>query len=293
MGKLNFDSWKNEMKKFAKHYNLDIQEVYQRFILEEFAQMISHSDYKEKFIIKGGFVVSTLLGFETRMTRDIDVTYNSIIYDEVEITKIINDITEVDYNTIFSYSISNIERSQENDDYSGYIITLSAKRDVTRFYLKLDVSNNSLVYPKAIQSQLKSLFSNSNIDLYTYHIESIIAEKFETTLDRGEFNGRIRDLFDIYFLMTDCIRMIDYKILCDTIIKVSEDRGTISNLKEYENIKNDLLQSRIFNQNFNKYKDLQYPQYEIELEDIFLIFDGIYTLVDNNNENQEVIIFNK
>lgn len=283
MEKVNIDSWKHQMKKFADRYNLDIQEVYQRFILEEFAQMISHSDYKEKLIIKGGFVVSTLLGFETRMTRDIDITYNSIIYDESEITKIIIDITKVDYNTIFSYSISNIEKSQEDDDYSGYVITLSAEREATRFYLKLDVSNNSLIHPQAIESQLKSLFSNSNIDLYTYHIENIIAEKFETTLDRGEFNGRIRDLFDIYFLMTECSRMIDDKILRDSIIKVSEDRGTMSNLKEYENIKNELLQSKIFNQNFNKYKSLQYPHHEIQVEDIFLLFDSIHALVDNND----------
>lgn len=51
MGKANNDAWKHQMKKIADRYNLDIQEVYQRFILEEFAQMISHSDYKEKFII--------------------------------------------------------------------------------------------------------------------------------------------------------------------------------------------------------------------------------------------------
>ena len=92
MVKVNIDSWKHNMRRFSSEYNLDIQEVYQRFILEEFAQMISHSNYKEKFRIKGGFVVSTLLGFETRMTRDIDVTYSSVIYSKEEITTIINNI---------------------------------------------------------------------------------------------------------------------------------------------------------------------------------------------------------
>lgn len=82
----NIDSWKHQMRSFSHQYNLDIQEVYQRFILEEFAQMISHSKHKEQFIIKGGFVVSALLGFQTRMTRDIDATYKSIIYSQEEIT---------------------------------------------------------------------------------------------------------------------------------------------------------------------------------------------------------------
>lgn len=74
MKNLNIDSWKHKMKKYSEDLELDIQEVYQRFILEEFAHKISYSDYKEQFIIKGGFVVSTILGFETRMTRDIDLT---------------------------------------------------------------------------------------------------------------------------------------------------------------------------------------------------------------------------
>lgn len=200
MTKVNIDSWKYKMKKFSEKYNLDIQEVYQRFILEEFAQKISHSNYKEKFIIKGGFVVSTILGFETRMTRDIDATYNSVIYTKNEIATIINEIIDAKYNSIFSYSISNIEKAQEDDKYSGYIITLSAQLNDTRFYLKLDISNNSLIYPEAIQNNLKSLFYDSTINVYSYQVENIIAEKFETTLDRGEFNGRMRDLFDIYFL---------------------------------------------------------------------------------------------
>lgn len=189
MSRKKIDSWKSEMRKYSKKYNLDIQEIYQRFILEEFARLISESDYNNQFILKGGFVVSTLLGFETRMTRDIDLTYKSIIYNKNEIKNIIDNIINSPYENIFSYSISNIKKAQEDDEYSGYIVTLEATLENTRFNLKLDVANNSLVYPEAIQNNLKSLFYDLDINLFTYHIENIIAEKFETTLDRGEFNG--------------------------------------------------------------------------------------------------------
>lgn len=279
MTKVNIDSWKYKMKKFSEKYNLDIQEVYQRFILEEFAQKISHSNYKEKFIIKGGFVVSTILGFETRMTRDIDATYNSVIYTKNEIATIINEIIDAKYNSIFSYSISNIEKAQEDDKYSGYIITLSAQLNNTRFYLKLDISNNSLIYPEAIQNNLKSLFYDSTINVYSYQVENIIAEKFETTLDRGEFNGRMRDLFDIYFLMLERSQEIDSKKLVESIIKVSEDRGTISNLSSYQDIKKELKNSKIFKENFKRYKNVQYPQSNVSLEDIFAVFDDIHDYI--------------
>lgn len=123
------------------------------------------------------------------MTRDIDLTYKSIIYNKNEIKNIIDNIINSPYENIFSYSISNIKKAQEDDEYSGYIVTLEATLENTRFNLKLDVANNSLVYPEAIQNNLKSLFYDLDINLFTYHIENIIAEKFETTLDRGEFNG--------------------------------------------------------------------------------------------------------
>lgn len=71
----NIDSWKSAMKNLAKERNLDVQDVQQRFVLEEFAYKIGASDYKNSLILKGGFVVSTLLGLDTRTTRDIDVTY--------------------------------------------------------------------------------------------------------------------------------------------------------------------------------------------------------------------------
>lgn len=273
------------MKYFSKKFNLDIQEVYQRFILEEFARLISHSKHKEQLVLKGAVVVSTLLGFETRMTRDIDLTCKSVIYNEDEITNIIKDIINTPYKSIFNYAITHIKKAQEDDEYPGYMFSIEATLENTRFYLKLDVANNTLVYPDAIQTNLKSLFNDLNIELYTYHIENIIAEKFETTLDRGEFNGRIRDLFDIYFLMNECSQMIDNSTLIDSIIEVSRDRKTLNNLSLYPEIKDYLINSKILNQNFKRYKGLQYSRYAIELEDIFKVFDKIYNLIKSQNVN--------
>lgn len=276
---LNIDSWKHKMKKYSEDLELDIQEVYQRFILEEFAHKISYSDYKEQFIIKGGFVVSTILGFETRMTRDIDLTYSSTIYSDDEIKAIINNVIKAPYDSVFNYTITNIKKAQKDDEFPGYIITIQASLDNTKFDIKLDIANNTLIYPEAIENNLSSLFSNTKINVYTYHLENIIAEKFETTLDRGEFNGRIRDLFDIYFLFTKSKTIIDKDILKTSILAVSEDRETFDNLKNYKKIKSNLLNSPIFNQNFIKYRDLQYPDSDLNLIDIMNVFDIIYEYI--------------
>lgn len=278
----NIDAWKNSMDRFSKANNLDIQEVYQRFILEEFSRKISASPAKDNFIFKGGFVVSTILGFDTRMTRDIDITYKSTIFSENEIRSIILNIIDSPVKTVFNYSLANIKKIQSDDEYPGFSVTIKATLNKTQFNLKLDISNNTLVFPEAINNNLQSLFSDEKINLFTYYLENIIAEKFETTLDRGEFNGRIRDLFDIYFLFTTRRYLIDDETLSISILKVSEDRDTLANLLGYHEIIRALSESVIFNKNFNKYNKQQYPNHDIKLVDIISVFNSIYTLLDIN-----------
>lgn len=109
----------------------------------------------------------------------------------------------------------------------------------------------------------------------TYPLESIIAEKLETTLDRGELNGRMRDLVDIYLLMENNGFMIDAELLANTIVEVSKDRGTLTNLKESSEIIQSLSESKIFNSNFTKYVEFNYPNMTITLDQVFEKFNDI------------------
>ena len=277
----NIDNWKSTMKTIAKNRNLNIQDVQQRYVLEEFAVKISKSNYKDQLIFKGGFVVSTLLGLNTRMTRDIDMTSISNIYNIEDITEIITDITRTNTHSFFHYELVSIRPAQEDDHYSGFVVVLKATLDRTEIKFKLDISNNTLIYPEAIDNQLKSLFSDETIKLNTYLLENIIAEKYETTLDRGEFNGRIRDIVDIYLLMKNNAFMIDNNLLATTIVEVSKDRETIHNLADFKDIIDTLRSSVIFNENFNRYMLNQYPFMNIKLNDIFIVFENINEMVQS------------
>ena len=113
----------------------------------------------------------------------------------------------------------------------------------------------------------------------TYPIENIIAEKYETTLDRGEYNTRIRDLFDIYLLMNENSYLIDEKLLAKTIIEVSKDRDTIENIDDFDEIIELLEESQIFNKRFNNYKEKQYPHMNITLKEIFEKFRLINKMI--------------
>lgn len=275
----NVENWKTEIKKLAKSKKLDIQDVQQRYILEEFAEKISLSKYSNMLVLKGGFVVSTLLGLDTRMTRDIDITCKSTIYSLDEMKIILQEVIETKSESFFDYSIGCVVESQIDDYYSGFIAQIIAKNEKTLIKIKLDISNNTLIFPDALKSYFNSLFSTKKIELMTYPIENIIAEKYETTLDRGEYNTRIRDLFDIYLLMNENSYLIDEKLLAKTIIEVSKDRDTIENIDDFDEIIELLEESQIFNKHFNNYKEKQYPHMNITLKEIFEKFRLINKMI--------------
>lgn len=278
----NIDQWKNGMIKYAKEKNMDLRDVQQRFILEEFAEKISNSKYRDSLIIKGGFVVSNLLGFENRTTLDMDATVNSTVYSVEEINNMIIDIIEEDITkSFFDYRIGDIKEGQSDDGYPGYIVSILALKGKTRLNLKIDISNNTLIYPEAIEHTFNSLFSDKKINVCTYAVENIIAEKIETTLDRGIYNTRMRDLFDVYNLLTQKDISIDMNVLIDSFVNVSKSRNTLNNIYDYEELISELSESAVFEENFNRFKKIKEIE-DVSLEDIFTVFKDVIEKIDVN-----------
>ena len=275
----NIDQWKNGMIKYAKEKNMDLRDVQQRFILEEFAEKISNSKYRDSLIIKGGFVVSNLLGFENRTTLDMDATVNSTVYSVEEINNMITDIIEEDITkSFFDYRIGDIKEGQSDDGYPGYSVSILALKGKTRLNLKIDISNNTLIYPEAIEHTFISLFSDKKINVCTYAVENIIAEKIETTLDRGIYNTRMRDLFDVYNLLTQKDISIDMNVLIDSFVNVSKSRN---NIYDYEELISELSESAVFKENFNRFKKIKEIE-DVSLEDIFTVFKDVIEKIDVN-----------
>lgn len=278
----NIDQWKNGMIKYAKEKNMDLRDVQQRFILEEFAEKISNSKYRDSLIIKGGFVVSNLLGFENRTTLDMDATVNSTVYSVEEINNMITDIIEEDITkSFFDYRIGDIKEGQSDDGYPGYSVSILALKGKTRLNLKIDISNNTLIYPEAIEHTFISLFSDKKINVCTYAVENIIAEKIETTLDRGIYNTRMRDLFDVYNLLTQKDISIDINVLIDSFVNVSKSRNTLNNIYDYEELISELSESAVFEENFNRFKKIKEIE-DVSLEDIFTVFKDVIEKIDVN-----------
>lgn len=284
----NTDNWKNEMKKVAKLNGADVPSMQQRFILEEFAQKMGSSVYGDRLILKGGFIVSTLLGMDTRTTRDLDVTCRTTIYGISEMEKIVKKVLDTPTESFFEYELADIRPAQKDDENAGFIVSINARKENISLNLKIDVSNNTLIYPDVIRTTLPSMFNEEDIKLLSYPLENIIAEKYETTLDRGEFNSRMRDLYDIYFLMKDSSNLVDENLLADTIIKVSEERGTLDNLYEFEEILEELQESSTFRTAFKRHGE-KFGFEDITLNDVFETFREIQDFVERELNIDECV----
>ena len=249
---------------------------------------IGASAYGDRLILKGGFIVSTLLGMDTRTTRDLDVTCRTTIYGISEMEEIVKKVLDTPADSFFEYELADIRPAQKDDENAGFIVSINARKENISLNLKIDVSNNTLIYPDAIRTTLPSMFNEEDIKLLSYPLENIIAEKYETTLDRGEFNSRMRDLYDIYFLMKDSSNLVDENLLADTIIKVSEERGTLDNLYEFEEILEELQESSAFQTAFKRHGE-KFGFEDITLNDVFGTFREIQDLVERELNIDECV----
>ncbi|MEG0240238.1 nucleotidyl transferase AbiEii/AbiGii toxin family protein [Anaerorhabdus sp.] len=270
----NVDSWKQYIKRKSTQLGVTPHELQQIFLLECFAKKISKSKYRENFIFKGGFIMSSIIGVDTRSTRDIDLTWKSIDYSIDEITTIMNEVNEINIGIPIFFTIQRIKKNIKENASSSYQISLKAIYDTVTFDLKLDVTNGTLVYPDAIEYPIKSNFSEEYINVKSYAIENIIAEKLETVLSRGEYNGRMRDYFDLYM-----IEKIGYEynkeLLFETIIKVSKSRGTVDTIyKSIENIEK-IQNSEQFKLFWGEYCNIQIRAKDINMNHMF---DFLYHL---------------
>ncbi|MEG0077881.1 nucleotidyl transferase AbiEii/AbiGii toxin family protein [Anaerorhabdus sp.] len=270
----NVDSWKQYIKRKSTQLGVTPHELQQIFLLECFAKKISKSKYRENFIFKGGFIMSSIIGVDTRSTRDIDLTWKSIDYSIDEITTIMNEVNETNIGIPIFFTIQRIKKNIKENASSSYQISLKAIYDTVTFDLKLDVTNGTLVYPDAIEYPIKSNFSEEYINVKSYAIENIIAEKLETVLSRGEYNGRMRDYFDLYM-----IEKIGYEynkeLLFETIIKVSKSRGTVDTIyKSIENIEK-IQNSEQFKLFWGEYCNIQIKAKDIDMNHMF---DFLYRL---------------
>lgn len=238
----NANSFKSKIKDIAKKKGVPAQQVQQQYLLEEILKAIALSQYKDSFILKGGYLIGQIIGLDKRTTMDLDVTLKGISLNIDTLISVFNEIVVLS-ESVFLFHVESAEQIRGEDKYGGVRLKISASYEYLQEYVFIDITTDDAITPRQIKYQVLSVFDGKQIDIWSYNLETILAEKIETILSRGELSTRPRDRYDVFVLTQLNGDMIDYIILSQAIYRTAEKRGTIERIVDWKQTLNNLAQS--------------------------------------------------
>lgn len=221
------DSLKAKVSNLSKKTNIPNKYLIQNFMFEALLKRISVSKYKDKFIIKGGLLLSSIFGVDLRSTMDLDTTIKGLSLDRGTITKAIKEIINIDLDDNIKLEIENIKDIRGEDLYQGFEVNLKAEFDWLKTNLMIDITTGDVITYKEIEFKYNTIFDNETINIMTYNYETIIAEKFESIISRNIDNTRMKDNYDLYMFVNLKWDDINKAVLRKAIINTSKVRETL------------------------------------------------------------------
>jgi len=255
------------IKNKAVETGVSAQLVLQNYLMERLLERMALSEYKNNFIIKGGFLLSSMIGLHKRTTMDIDATVKGISVDHENIRKIFEEICMIEIDDDLSFKVLSTIDIRESDDYPGIRINLKAEYEKLGVPIIVDVSTGDKITPSEVKYKFKLMFEERHITLPAYNTETILAEKLETILSRSVANTRPRDFYDLYVLYNFKINELSPKSLKSAITATLTRRNSLHVLQNYRNITSQILKdSRMVSQwesyrrKFNYASDISFEE---------------------------------
>ena len=247
------------IKNKAKEKNISAQLVMQNYMLERLLERISLSKYRNNFILKGGFLISAIVGLDTRSTMDLDTTIKGVTLTHEKITEIFNVLCSIHVDDDVTFELMGISDIREGDDYPGIRVSLKANYDPISVPLAVDVTTGDIITPQEIKYSFKMLFDDRAINVWAYNLETVMAEKIETILSRGVANTRPRDFYDTYILWMLHKNDLDLYTLKNALQNTINKRGSVNVLNKYTDIIKQIRNSFELNGFWQKYiKEYEY-----------------------------------
>ena len=230
----NAMSFKAKIKNIAKEKRIPPQQVQQHYLIEEVLNLISKSSYRNSFIVKGGYLIGQMIGLDKRTTMDLDVTLKGTSLNRDNLINIFEEIVS-NTTSVFSFTVDKLEPIRQDDIYGGFSIKLNATFDTLNEVIFIDVTTGDKITPREISYSMPSLFTNHTIDVWTYNLETVLAEKLETIISRGVASTRPRDRYDLFTLFKLRKNQIDFTILKRAVENTSEKRNSKELIQNWKN----------------------------------------------------------
>ena len=219
----NANSFKAKIKNISKDKGIPAQQVQQHYLIEQVLKLISTSSYRDSFIVKGGYLIGQMIGLDKRTTMDLDVTLKGTEMSRENLIHIFEEIlcSKTDG---FSFSVDKLEPIRQDDEYGGFSLKLNATFDSLKEVVFIDITTGDKITPREITYSMTSIFTNESIKIWTYNLETVLAEKLETIISRGLASTRPRDRYDLFTLYKLRKEEINLEVLKNALENTAEKR---------------------------------------------------------------------
>ena len=222
---------KGRIKSVAKQNNADARTLMRIYMMERFLERLTQSEYRDNFIIKGGILVTAMIGVAHRSTMDIDTSMKNLNLSAEDALRVVNQVKDIDLDDGVSFEVKDVSNIMDEMEYPGIRVTMNANVGRLMTPLKIDISTGDVITPRAIEFNYDLLLEDRSIKLWSYNLETILAEKLQTVLARGILNTRMRDFYDIRMLVDTYEDKVNKAVLKDAFAATCKKRGT-DNLQE-------------------------------------------------------------
>ena len=238
------------------------------YLMERLLERVSLSKYRDNFVLKGGLLVSSLVGVDMRSTMDVDTTVKSLPVNKKSVQKILEEIMAIELEDGVSFRISKVLDIMEGHEYEGLRFMIECSMERLRQTIKIDISTGDEITPGAIAYELPLIIEDRSIDLWAYNLETILAEKLETLMVRGEANTRMRDFYDIHVLIQQDIETVDRDTLKAAFYATCKNRGSTEQIGTINDVITKIASDETMKQQWDNYRKTNYYVGTLEWDDV-------------------------
>ena len=277
---------KGAIRNISKKTGVNPNSLLQMCLVEGILEKLSKSKYSENFILKGGLLISSLIGVDMRSTMDMDTTIKGIPLNEVSITKILNEILAIKIDADIEYRLIKLLPIRQEDVYEDFCASISCTFGKINANLNIDITTGDVITPKEINYSYSKILEEGTIPIMTYTIETILAEKFETISSRNITTTRARDFYDLYMIYSIYKDKIDKDILSKAIERTSKYRGSFETALQYKEIVELFRESEIPKELWKKYTQNNPYAKDVDFLDTISVYEEIGTVLNVNDDTK-------
>lgn len=245
---------KDLIRNLSREKSADAQLLMRNYMMERFLERISLSEYRDKFILKGGMLVAAMVGLDARSTMDLDATVKGANVNVEDIENLISAIVSVPIDDGVKFQLKSISEIMDEAEYPGIRVSMTTTFDGVVTPLKIDISTGDAITPREVRYSFKLMLEDRSIDIWAYNLETVLAEKLETIITRTTTNTRMRDFYDIYILDQLHGNTLNRQTLYDALLATAKKRGTERHLAEAVDVLNEVESSPVMQKLWESYR---------------------------------------